>query len=108
MMKDFLKSVGKAVVVVMLAGALIGAWFYLLRPAGAEKKECEVAEAVRCVPVCIEKHRESCREKSAGGLTKNPVVDYAMCLRTTCQPMCELMAWSNCYLPAADRLQWKE
>jgi hypothetical protein len=88
-------------------GLVVGA-VWLLRTPGAEKKECEVEQYTNCVPVCVTKNIVDCREKSGNGFTENPVFDFAMCMKNTCHQTCELMAWSNCYLPEADRLKWKE
>lgn len=107
-MRNFLVSVGKGASVVVLAGLLIASWFWFFKPAGAEKKECEVEQYTACVPRCVVKNIAECREKSTRGLTANPVVDFAMCMKNSCDNLCELMAWSNCYLAEADRLQWKD
>ena len=103
-----LKNIGLALSSFVMAGLLIGSWFWLLKPEGAEKKECEVEKYTQCVPVCVTKNIADCREKSGNGFTKNPVFDFAMCMKNTCHQTCELMAWSNCYLPEADRLKWKD
>lgn len=107
-MRNFLIAMGKGVGYVVLAGLILAAWFWVLKPKGAEKKECEVEQYTACVPRCVVREIADCREKSANGFTKNPVVDFAMCMKNTCHQTCELMAWGNCYLPEADRLKWKE
>lgn len=78
-----------------------------LKPAGAEQKECEVEKYAACVPVCVEKFEADGREHARDGLSKNPVFDYALWMKNRCHQTCDVMAWSNCYLPEADRLQWK-
>lgn len=103
-MRKFLMACG---FVFGYVGLVVGA-VWLLRTPGAEKKECEVEQYTNCVPVCVTKNIVDCREKSGNGFTENPVFDFAMCMKNTCHQTCELMAWSNCYLPEADRLKWKE
>lgn len=92
----------------LFVGLVAGFWLWLVKSPGAERKECEVEKYAACVPVCVAKDIGDCREKSANGLAKNPVVDFALCMKNRCHEMCELMAWSNCYLPEKDHLQWKE
>ena len=103
-MRNFLVTVGMVVGYVVIIAVVT----WMFKPAGAEKKECEVEQYTNCVPVCVTKNIADCREKSGNGFTKNPVFDFAMCMKNTCHQTCELMAWSNCYLPEADRLKWKD
>lgn len=92
----------------VLVGLIAVIGYDFMKPPGVLKKECEVEKYAACVPVCVVKDIGDCREKSTDGLSKNPVVDFALCMRNRCHELCTLMAWSNCYLPEADRMQWKD
>lgn len=89
--------------------AVIGfsVWAFL-RDEGSTAKTCEAEKYTACVPVCVEKFEADGREHAKDGLSKNPVFDYALWMKNRCHQTCDLMAWSNCYLPEADRLKWKD